>query len=174
VSSLRKKGCEVEHFDLLADGGFERLQEILAKKNFDIVGVSIRNLDTVDSSAPDDFLPDIKLTVDFIRERVSCPVVLGGPAFSIMPEDLMEYMQADYGIAGEGEELLPWLVRQIAEGRPPVEKLFYSRPLEDVWKPADLSASTARYYLDRGGMLNIQTKRGCPHKCGYCSTNHCS
>ena len=27
----------------------------------------------------------------------------------------------------------------------------------------------AEYYLHTGGMLSVQTKRGCPHRCSYCS-----
>lgn len=27
----------------------------------------------------------------------------------------------------------------------------------------------AEFYLNAGGMLNVQTKRGCPHQCAYCS-----
>jgi lipid biosynthesis B12-binding/radical SAM protein len=169
VSSLKEKGHTAEHFDILADGGLESLGRLLERGDFDIFGVSIRNLDSVDSTAPEDFLPDVKQTVDYIRERVSCPVVLGGPAFSIMPEIILDYMQADYGVVGEGEELLPWLVQEIVGGSPPRDKLFYSAPLVNAWKPADLSPSTAGYYLKRGGMLNVQTKRGCPYHCAYCS-----
>lgn len=169
VGSLKSKGHEAYHFDILADGGFEGLREILSKEAFDLIGVSIRNLDSVDSMAPDDFLPDIKNTIEFIRSRSACPVVLGGPAFSIMPEQILSYMQADYGVVGEGEELLPWLAQQIADGTPPEEKLFHAKPLNGVWQPADLSLSTAKYYIKHGGMLNVQTKRGCPHMCSYCS-----
>ncbi len=169
VGSLKAKGHDAYHFDVLADGGLERLGETLANGEFDLVGVSIRNLDSVDSMAPDEFLPDIKNTIDFIRSNTSSHIVLGGPAFSIMPQEILSYMQADYGIVGEGEELLPWLAQQIAEGTPPLEKLFYSIPLDGVWQPADLSQSTASYYLKHGGMLNVQTKRGCPHTCKYCS-----
>jgi len=169
VSALKHAGHEAYHFDILADGGLDSLKKLLEDFSFDLVGVSIRNLDSVDSEAPDDFLPDIKRTISFIKEWVSCPIVLGGPAFSIMPEHLMSFMKADYGVVGEGEELLPWLAQKIVSGTPPLKKIFYSDPLDTVWRPADLSNSTSQYYLKHGGMLNVQTKRGCPHNCSYCS-----
>ncbi|MHB8707498.1 MAG: lipid biosynthesis B12-binding/radical SAM protein, partial [Desulfuromonadales bacterium] len=28
------------------------------------------------------------------------------------------------------------------------------------------------YYLNQSGMLGVQSKRGCPHRCSYCSYNH--
>lgn len=169
VGALKNRGHDAYHFDLLADGGLQELTEVLTGSQFDIIGISIRNLDSVDSASPREFIPDVVETVKCIRQMVDCPLVIGGPAFSIMPEVLLDLLEADYGIVGEGEELLPWLVEQVAAGSPPQEKLFFSKPVKGIWQPADLSGSTAKYYLKYGGMLNVQTKRGCPYTCSYCS-----
>lgn len=169
VSALQQHGHRVSHFDILADGGLDRLKNFLAGKSYDLVGVSIRNLDTVDSAAPNHFLAEVIETVRCIRSELATRIVLGGPAFSILPESLMALMEADYGVVGEGEELLPWLAGELAAGRPPEEKIFYSKPSKNLWQPSDLTASTAAYYIKHGGMLNVQTKRGCPYGCSYCS-----
>ncbi len=169
VGALTEKGHQAHHFDLLADGGLAGLDEFLIGKKFHLVGVSIRNLDSVDSADPKGYLADIIETVEFVRKRLDTVVVIGGPAFSIMPHDLMDLLQADYGIAGKGEGLLPWLASELAAGRRPEKKIFTSTPQNGGWRPSDLSLSTAKYYTDRGGMLNVQTKRGCPHGCSYCS-----
>ena len=169
VTALRKHGHRVRHFDILADGGLEGLAVVLSAQAYDLIGVSIRNLDTVDSAAPHHFLREIVETVELIRKIIGTPIVLGGPAFSIMPERLLEFLQADYGIVGEGEELLPWLATEIITGRAPREKLFVAKPSVALWQPSELTASTAQYYIDHGGMLNVQTKRGCPYACSYFS-----
>ena len=169
VAALKNKGHKVAHFDVLADGGLSHLTETLQGGSFGLIGVSIRNLDTVDSAAPNQFLTEIVETVQIIRRTVDAKIVLGGPAFSIMPEQLMGLLGADYGVVGEGEVLLPWLAGELAAGRDPEEKIFYSDPSIGLWQPSDLTKSTAEYYLKHGGMLNVQTKRGCPHTCGYCS-----
>lgn len=169
VAALKNEGHGVDHFDVLADGGLPRLAEKMGETSYDLVGVSIRNLDTVDSAAPNQFLAEIVDTVELIRTTIDTKVVLGGPAFSILPKQLMELLGADYGVVGEGEVLLPWLAGELAAGRNPEQTIFYSDPTVGLWQPSDLTKSTAEYYLKHGGMLNVQTKRGCPHTCGYCS-----
>lgn len=169
VTALKNQGHQVDHFDVLADGGLDGLKKLLVTKAFDFIGVSIRNLDTVDSAAPNQFLAEIVETVELIRATQKSTIILGGPAFSILPEKLMELLGADYGVVGEGESLLPWLARELVAGRRPEKKIFYSEPTIGLWQPSDLTKSTAEYYIKHGGMLNVQTKRGCPHACGYCS-----
>lgn len=169
IGALKKRGHRAEHFDLLADGGLDGLEQFLAERSFHFVGISIRNLDTVDSSAPNQFLSEIVKTVECIRQATASLIVLGGPGFSIMPRELMELLGGDYGIVGEGEELLPWLAAELAAGRLPEEKIFYADPSGGVWQPSDLTSSTAKYYVKHGGMLNVQTKRGCPYRCAYCT-----
>ena len=39
----------------------------------------------------------------------------------------------------------------------------------DPWYQPVFSDPIAQYYLNHGGMLNVQTKRGCCHNCSYCS-----
>lgn len=169
VGALEKHGHTVAHFDVLADGGLHSLEEYLAGRSFDFVGVSIRNLDSVDSSAPNQYLSEIVDTVQCIRGAMQTKVVLGGPAFSILPQELMDFLGGDFGIVGEGEELLPWLAGELAAGRVPERKLYHAKPTGGVWQPSKLTDSTVEYYLKHGGMLNVQTKRGCSHRCGYCS-----
>jgi radical SAM superfamily enzyme YgiQ (UPF0313 family) len=169
LGALKAKGHCVSHFDVLADGGLEELARYLSGKCYDLIGVSIRNLDTTDSSAPGDFLQDNIETVKLIRQSLQSPIVLGGPAFSIMPHAFMELLQADYGVVGEGEHLLPWLAGEIANGMPPKKQIFYSGYETNLLQRPVFTKSVARYYTDHGGMLNIQTKRGCPYACSYCS-----
>ncbi|MFN2365222.1 MAG: cobalamin-dependent protein, partial [Desulfurivibrionaceae bacterium] len=106
MGALEETGHRASHYDLLARGGLAGLAVILEDRDFGLIGLSIRNLDTVDSTAPDAFMEGVIEAVAFIRRYSRAPLVLGGPAFSIMPETILELLQADYGVVGEGEEML--------------------------------------------------------------------
>ena len=41
-----------------------------------------------------------------VREVTSASMIVGGPGFSIMPEAILDYIGADYGVVGEGEQVL--------------------------------------------------------------------
>ncbi|MGM0656323.1 MAG: lipid biosynthesis B12-binding/radical SAM protein [Thermodesulfobacteriota bacterium] len=141
--------------------------------NPDLIGISVRNIDTVDScAATDRWYPGyLKKLVDRIRTLTSKPVVLGGPAFSIMPETILAYTGADFGVVGEGEVLVRKLIRDIAEGSAtkrivgPEQKMIKS---PDFLSPQYDDRFVHTYY-DESGMLSYQTKRGCPYKCNYCT-----
>ena len=81
----------------------------------------------------------------------------------------MDLLKADYGVVGEGEKMLPWLATELTAGRKPLQKIFQSKPTETVWHKVVYDQEIADHYLSWGGMLNIQTKRGCPLLCEYCT-----
>ncbi|MBU0483418.1 MAG: cobalamin-dependent protein [Proteobacteria bacterium] len=169
LGALAEAGYQSFHYDLLAEGGLGGLAEMIEFCKPGLIGLSIRNLDTVDSTAPEAFMEGVLETVAFIRRHSKVPLVLGGPAFSIMPEIIMDLLQADYGIVGEGEKLLPWLAAELSAGRKPSQKILRSKPAETIWHKVVYDQKIADHYLAWGGMLNIQTKRGCPYRCSYCS-----
>ena len=167
--ALQRHGHRADHVDILASGGYGVLEQRLTQNNYDIIGVSIRNIDNVDSTSIQELLPDIAEAVRYIRKHSKAPLVLGGPGFSIMPERLLDHFQADYGIVGEGEEAFPGLVDRLMAGERPEKKLF-SRSLTGFPDcPPLYSEEVTPFYVGRGGMLNVQTKRGCRHGCAYCS-----
>lgn len=169
AGALNSSGHEVVHFDCLAQGGIVGLENLLQREHFDLIGISIRNIDTVDSADPKEYLKSIQIIATRIRELSHASLVLGGPAFSIMPNELLEYIGGDYGVVGEGEKIMVWLASELAEGRKPVNQIFHSDHRQDTWLPSKFFPEIANYYTARGGMLNVQSKRGCPHLCSYCT-----
>ncbi|MEI7662291.1 MAG: radical SAM protein, partial [Bacteroidota bacterium] len=96
------------------------------------------------------------------------------------PRDLFSLFKPDYGIQGEGEESLYRFLVSLDEGRPDltIDGLVYLKGDEIVVnsrncfiKTPDLMFSNdlLPYYWDKAGMVNIQTKRGCPYSCIYCT-----
>ncbi len=173
-AALKAHGHDTEQFDLLYDmeKGHLGLHAALAGFKPDIVGVSIRNIDNVDSLATDNwYLASVKTLVADIRKAHPVPIVIGGPAVSIMPETILDYCNADYCVAGEGEIAFNLLIDKILKNEDPPRILgpILPRMTADQFLRPAYQTNLAEYYFDQSGMLNYQTKRGCPFTCNYCS-----
>lgn len=171
AEALVRSGHEVEQFDLLAEGGEEeRLWERLRAFEPRFVALSLRNLDNCDSLTATPYPDFAKALVARIRTRSAATIILGGPAFSILPEELLAFIGGDYGVVGEGERLVCELIEALEEGIPPAPILRNKTLLkgEELGTPRFESRLVA-FYQERSGMVNFQTKRGCAHGCIYCS-----
>ncbi len=169
MGALQKYGHKADHCDILASQGYDELVDMLSSNSYDVVGISIRNIDSTSSTSTRAMVEDIVEVIRNVRAHCPAPVVLGGPGFSIMPEELLRYLGADYGIVGEGEIAFPELIDKILRNDAPDKRLF-SHSLENFPDCRPLfSKHITRYYVDHGGMLSVQTKRGCNYGCAYCS-----
>ncbi len=175
ASSLEQNGHEVKQLDLLLhlDNIVSKLTRSIVDFQPDFIGISIRNIDDVDSLSPlnTGYLMEIKPLVDQIRKVTKSPVILGGPAFSIMPEQILTLLNADYGIVAEGEVSFNQLIHNISNNIKTEKILYPSETLigQDEFYSPLYEKELVDYYFDQSGMLNYQTKRGCPHGCNYCS-----
>lgn len=173
AAALAGRGHQVRQFDFLAAGRSEAaLEEAVRAFAPEVVGLSLRNIDNVDSFCGESgwYLAQARQLVARVRQATDAPVVIGGPAFSIMPAEILAYVGADYGIAGEGEHRFPALVERLGRGEKPepVQENSFLLAGGEIGAPL-LEPELVRFYLDQTGMLNLQTKRGCPFACSYCS-----
>ena len=107
--------------DYLAAGGSDHgLEEALKEFAPGFVGISLRNIDNVDSFSAEKgwYLAEIRTLTEKIRQKTTAPIILGGPGFSILPEEILDYLAADYGVVGEGERTICDLIKKLEEGRP--------------------------------------------------------
>ena len=108
---------EMRVLDLMfSDDGPADVEEAVRDFQPDLVGLSIRNLDNQSYFNPVWNLPGVKDIVDRIRERSSATILCGGPAFSILPAECLEYVGADVGIAGDAAEAFSTLVDRLDTG----------------------------------------------------------
>ena len=143
----------------------------------DCICVSIRNVDGANSLDRRGFLPYYKQIVATVRRCTKVPVIIGGAGFSIFPEVFMRELGADYGIKGEGEGALCSLIQAIVTNSSTksipclyVKQAANSKACSYINTPrAEYEPSMVEYYWKESGMLNIQTKRGCPYNCIYCT-----
>jgi radical SAM superfamily enzyme YgiQ (UPF0313 family) len=181
------------HEKKLVDLCFERkpedaLREALRNFQPDLVAIGMRNIQNNDYSGVSDNIDYYTGLIAAVREACGAPIVVGGSGFSVMPAELMPRLGADYGISGEGEAAFPKLVECLEhEGGPTAEELdeighLHRIENEEVKSnPArggflDLNAlavpdrclADPRYY-ERYAIDAVQTKRGCPLLCNYCT-----
>lgn len=150
----------------------------------DVIGLSIRNIDNVDMREPEFFLDDLQGIVDTIRSRSSAPIILGGAALGVMPEQILRLVPDAIAVVGDGEIVFPLLLDQISRGGgcidlPGVVCIkdgFFRRnssaasefastcPVPDYHRWLETTA-----YRSQLATVPIQTKTGCQFRCVYCS-----
>jgi len=173
ASALTEKGHIVKQFDSIAgDNLDDRLKKNLMEFSPDFVGISVRNIDNVDSLSHDVSwcLYNEKHLVSIIRQCTNAPIILGGAAFSALPEEILDYAGADYGVVGEGERVICDLIDTLENGHSTPKILHASgTPLNGVEMCSPLwKKDLIEFYITQSGMVNLQTKRGCPYNCSYC------
>ena len=150
----------------------------------EVVGISLRNLDSSAYPQNTSYIEDYKGLVDALRDLTGAPIVLGGAGFTIMPQTILEFLHADIGVVGEGELAFPWVLERLAAREPllstpaiecaPVNGGVAVNARARI-RDLDLAGTPSRRHFDgdgyyqRGGALNIQTKRGCCFECVFCS-----
>ena len=174
ASAVREAGHACTVFDLTFRPAYEdELKAYLRDTRPELIGLSLRNVDNTAYPKTVSFIEGFQEVVRICREASpQTPIVLGGPAFSLFPEQLLEKLGADYGVPGEGEIAFLDLLQALQDGHPPTEKILHPKGGRQVnlngLVPSWDLFETDRYFRE-GGSLNIQTKRGCRYKCSYCS-----
>jgi anaerobic magnesium-protoporphyrin IX monomethyl ester cyclase len=148
----------------------------------DVMGISLRNIDTVRQNVPWLFYLPFKRFLNELRIiSPGTPLIVGGPGFSIFPKALMEFCpEIDLGVYLEGEESLPELLENL--NRPEnVKGIFFRKNNEILFSgnrlPPDMTNMPAidRSFIDVGPYtalpydIGVETKRGCILDCAYCS-----
>ncbi|HVK24259.1 MAG TPA: tryptophan 2-C-methyltransferase [Actinokineospora sp.] len=121
TTSLELAGFEVEVLDLT----FRRedwktfLTEYFATRTPMLVGVSVRNTDTVYAFEQRPFIGEHKEIITELMRLTDAPVIGGGIGFSTMPFALVDYFGIDYGVKGPGEQIICDLADALVSGRDP-------------------------------------------------------
>jgi radical SAM superfamily enzyme YgiQ (UPF0313 family) len=169
ASALEKHNHEVSILDLcFRSSPIIDLKKLLETENYDLVGLTIRNIDSCIYFNNEFYLPEFKNLVDFIK-RYEIPVVLGGSGFSAMPNEILKYLQADYGIIGPGEVSFPkflelWHTKQLNK------KILngWDYGLDDNLIHIRAKKVNYQQYLTNEGIIGFSTHTGCQNQCPYC------
>ena len=181
AKALRDEGHQIEVMDLCFSQDVSTdLKSALHRFQPDLIGISLRNLDNLTYPASISYLKEVEEVVGICRQSTSSRLVIGGSGYSLAPKALLQHLDVDFGIVGEGEEVFPQLVRSFERKDPispsscllvkenPFPPLIEGAKVFPLQSP-DRSLFETNRYLEEGGMGNIQTKRGCPFSCIYCT-----
>ena len=186
AEAARFAGHEVKVLDLCFSGNDPRQILSHAIKSYvpEIIGISIRNIDNANMLYPVHYFPEVVRLVNQIKEMTAVPIVLGGSAASLMPEEILRECPADYIIVSDGEKSFVELLRAVEKGERPwdipgvgilVEERFHlTKPQHSAFisrPPAVGEWIDMRPYQKLGGSYTIQSKRGCRQRCSYCTYN---
>lgn len=176
---LKEPGLKIHIFDFI-DKSYEEYSHYLTKIKPDFLGVSLRNIDDVNIYKQESFLTHYSNIIEYSRKYSKAILIIGGSGFSIYPELLYKTLKPDFGIFGEGEisfhQLLTALENDLDYKK--IEGLLYKdddlviinkRSTRFKNPVLNFDASMIDFYWQNSGMMNIQTKRGCPYHCIYCT-----
>lgn len=183
AAAAQRAGHEVRLIDLTApDRWHEALEQAIRNFQPDIIGISVRNIDDQARPATQFLLDAVKAVVKACRMLTEVPVVVGGAGYSIYPESALAYLGADMGISGEGEIAFPALLDCMRQGQGVSEipglylpgrgisvKSRIAENLDDLPLP-DERLWLAAELVKKDVWVPVQTRRGCPMDCSYCST----
>ncbi|KAA9164924.1 tryptophan 2-C-methyltransferase [Amycolatopsis acidicola] len=198
TTSLESAGFDVEVVDLTfrRDDWWQVLREYFSGRDPMLVGVTVRNTDTIYAQQQRVFLEDHRKIIDEIKANTPAPIVGGGVGFSSMPFALVDFFDIPFGVKGPGENILVRLAESLYAGESPehVPGLLLNRgggrvdrvplvtgprrgkaaftPLNTVTSYTRrsghaLKVDNLRYYRG-GGLGNILTKNGCAYSCAHC------
>ena len=160
------------------------VESSLADVKPDLVGLSVRNIDNNDMHGPVFFLTDLISIVDVIRTRTSAPIILGGAALGVMPEQILRLVPATCAVVGDGEMVFPQLLERISRAKrfsdlPGVAFIENGVFQRNISTDAEFSATcpvpdyhrwlNIPAYRSRLATVPIQTKTGCQFQCVYCT-----
>jgi hypothetical protein len=150
----------------------------------DLIGLSLRNIDTTKYSDPFYYFEHFQRFAQSIKAAVpDLPLIIGGSGFSLFPEQILQRVpDLDFGFFLDGEESLSHFINNGGFDAA-IPGIFYRRNGEveftgsatsgdisespmPAWHLVDLTAYLP--FRDRAS-IGIEAKRGCALSCSYCT-----
>jgi len=184
AEAAEKAGHRVRLLDLMfCEDPLPILASELQECEYDVIGLSVRNIDNNDMKSPAEFFSDLSAMVKIIRQNSHASIVLGGSAVSVMPEELLRYSETQLAVLGDGETVFPELLKVLSDDKnldhvPGVatyepqgfrRKAQFLTSLRSCQIPDFYRWINIKSYLSNLSTVPIQSKRGCPYQCIYCT-----
>ncbi len=181
----------------------ELLKERLSKNDFKAIFITMRNIDThgvheyppeiINQKGSQEVYYPIVLTkklVEAIKEISKLPIVIGGFGYSILPEKILQFLNADFGVSGEPEGLfenfqiltkpqeienVPNLYHNnngVVKSGPrklygPAKTREYTDTIVDEIKEFKLKHQE-KENVSFVNSIAVEISRGCPYNCSFC------
>lgn len=188
-AALENAGHDVHVLDLCFSKNPGRdISNTVSKFQPDIIGISIRNIDT--GAEHDNFfqLDQVREVVVMpIKKIFPGPIVIGGPSVGISGAEMLSFFDLEFAIRGDGEAAMVEFVERF-KNKLPLEdlggliirkngKIIRENPplrvadIDSLPFPRQYHFIDLKPYRKLRTPIQIQTKRGCELKCAYCIYN---
>jgi radical SAM superfamily enzyme YgiQ (UPF0313 family) len=180
---LREQGHQVQILDLCFSPNIEQaITTHLKSYAPQLVGVSIRHTENNELFYLRSFLQYEKSAVDIVKKQSGAKILLGGAAFTLFPQELLNYLDVPYGLAGDGENAFSLFIQYLEGKRDPsslpgicywdkgkavANPIAKVRDFKGLPFPAYDLLDLQRY-LAEGSAMPIEGKRGCDLVCSFC------
>jgi len=125
-----------------------------ASGNWDLVGISVSTLHAARG---------YELADRFKKQGK--PVFMGGVHATFMPDEALEH--CDSVVVGEAESVLPKLIEDFQKGH--MQKRYRAEMLHTLESLPSPRYDLIPYHRYRYRTIPVQTSRGCPNNCSYCT-----
>ncbi len=155
------------------------LTAALERHTPDLVGFSLRNIDSQKYPDTMDFIPDYARWVKIANR--TAPTIIGGSAVMSMPEEMFEHVGATYGMAGQGDKTFPLFLEELKDRTSGFDtpglmwredgNIRCNQGLLDGYPDGgtiDWSMIDMKRYKKSYFNCCVITKTGCPHRCLFC------
>ncbi|HUI67526.1 MAG TPA: radical SAM protein [Nitrospirota bacterium] len=180
-----RAGHTVRVLDLMfASNPLRSMESALRKTSWDIIGLSVRNIDNNDMREPAFYIADLLPLIEAVRRLTRAPIILGGASLMVMPEEILRVTGASCTVLNNGEVVFPLVLEKFSNGET-LGNLPGVAYVENGVFRKNLSTSTEfsdefmvpRYHLwidvdsyrSRLSTVPLQTKVGCQFQCSYCT-----
>jgi radical SAM superfamily enzyme YgiQ (UPF0313 family) len=177
ASALVRQGMSVRIFDAgTSSFPLPSLHREIKAWQPHLIGLSLRNIDNAAYPCTRHYVDWYRKIVAVVRRKSSAPLFLGGSAFAIFPEELLRLLKAEGGVVGDGEEGMVRLCREERDGyvkgreHGSSECTVLETNIDDPARiefPREIDGIFPSFGKYR--TIGIQTARGCPHHCIYCT-----
>lgn len=182
--ATRNAGHDVQLLDLMGGGDSASIiRSAIEEFSPGVIGISVRNVDNQQMAQTRFLLEPVRDIIARCRSFSSATIVVGGAGFSIFPEAVLHYLEADLGICGEGEVAFITLLEALECGGDLSSIAGLCRPGATVQMGCAVRAGLETLPLPDPSLWTLpgaeagadiwvpfQTRRGCPMRCSYCST----
>jgi len=181
IASRIKHKHEVYCYDPnVADNPEKEYPELLEKIAPDVVGLSLRNVDSAVSSSSNWYYPRFVSMLKTIKKKTpASKIIVGGAGFSLFAKEIIRRNpEIDFGIMFEGEESFDRLLSDLDHPHRVNNlvfqkngKVFFTERRDTDFKSPFLPARELfdiPKYRKKKFSMNVVSKRGCEFNCIFC------